>query len=132
MDTTTTTTTTAPSPSPVRRSARRFRPTHLLAVPVVVALGAVGALVADVAVQSPPRPIVLTAASDASPSSPAGDHISNTSTVDIQALWRVMLQLGPEQSAVVVPALDPDVRAALAAIVHGIVYEGLVDGVEGA
>jgi hypothetical protein len=124
--------TSAPSPSPRPRRARD-RISRILAIPAVVALGGVGALAAHVAMERPDPPtIVVAAANGASPSSPTAGHVSNTSGVDIQALWRVMLELDPHQSAVVVPALTRDVRAALAAIAHGIAYEGLVDGVEGA
>jgi hypothetical protein len=97
-----------------------------------MALGGVGALVAHVAVERPSHPAVVVMAASDSPDSPTPAHTADTSSVDVLALWQVMLDLDPQQSAVVVPALTPDVRTALAAIVHGIVYEGLDAGVTGA
>jgi hypothetical protein len=130
-------------PSPItsattdRSTRTRIRPLRRAAVgATVIALGGVGAVAVHVATDDrSPRPAVVLSPADAAPDAAAESTLAaatpvpSTTTVDVRALWQVILDLEARQSAVIVPALAPDVRAALEAIVHGIVYEGLVEDV---
>jgi hypothetical protein len=122
-----TSSTTATADRPARH--RRTRP-FVVGTLTAVTLAACGALAVRAATDNSPRPPAVSVAGAIGPAAgPDATATPANAGADVRALWRTLLELDPRQTAVIVPALAPEVRAALEAITNGVVDEGLVDGV---
>jgi len=101
---------------PVRRRSVRLVAAGS-AVAVLAGIGALGITV--LTGTDSPRPAVVVSQPAAESHAPQSSSAA-TAPVDIDALWQTILQLNADQVAVIVPALDPQVRADLEAIVHAV------------